>query len=145
MDRWILEEFASLNVGDIRLDHRIKTLLNTLSYSPHDSIPAACKSWAETKAAYRCFSSSKVTACKILAPHKKATISWAKLHQRVLMLQDTTELDYSGQKGKKGVGPTKHGTERALLLHPQLVVSESGICLGVWVSGMIISGSELNS
>lgn len=132
MEHWILQEFDSLKIGDVRLDLRVKKILSTLSHSPQESIPVSCKGWGDTKAAYRCFSNKKVTADKILAPHKQATIKRVKDFNRVLILQDTTELDYSGQKEKQGVGPTKHGTERALLLHPQLVVSESGVCLGVY-------------
>lgn len=50
----------------------------------------------------------------------------------VLVLQDTTELNYSGQKKKQGVGPRRHEAERDLFIHPQLVISESGICLGIY-------------
>lgn len=37
------------------------------------------------------------------------------------MIQDTTDLDYSGQHCKRGVGSTRRGTERALRLHPSIL------------------------
>ena len=132
MEKWIIEEFSALNLGDKRLNNRTKTILSNLSKSPLASIPTCSKGWHETKAAYRCFSNPKLNSEKILAPHKQATIKRARANQRVLVLQDTTDLNYSGQSYKQGVGPTRHGTERMLLLHPCLVVSESGCCLGVY-------------
>ncbi|ELJ3891175.1 transposase, partial [Salmonella enterica] len=56
MDNWVIQELDSLEIGDIRLEKRIKHLLSTLSHSPGESIPVSCRTWSETKAAYRCFS-----------------------------------------------------------------------------------------
>mgnify|MGYP005993994719 CR=1 FL=1 len=132
MDRWVIEELSSLNLGDKRLDKRVKKILSDFSRSPLSSIPGSCKGWNETKAAYRCFSNPKISSDKILLSHKQSTIKRAQAHKRVFVLQDTTDLNYSGQQHKQGVGPTRHGKEQALLLHPCLVVSESECCLGVY-------------
>ncbi len=132
MDNWVIQELDSLEIDDIRLEKRIKHLLSTLSHSPGESIPVSCRTWSETKAAYRCFSSDKVTADKIMAPHKEKIIERTQQFERVLVLQDTTELNYSGQKKKQGVGPRRHEAERDLFIHPQLVISESGVCLDIY-------------
>ena len=132
VEKWVIEECSSLNLGDKRLDKRTKKILSHLSKSPLSSIPTSCKGWHETKAAYRCFSNPKVSSDKILSPHRQSTIKRAQGYKRVFVLQDTTDLNYSGQSNKQGVGPTHHGTERALLLHPCLIVSDSGCCLGVY-------------
>lgn len=132
MGNWVIQELKSLDIGDSRLDKRVKHILNSLSRSPEESIPVSCRTWSETKAAYRCFSNDKVSANKIMAPHKENITERAQQFKRVLVLQDTTELNYSGQKEKQGVGPKKHKDERNLFLHPQLVIRESGVCLGVY-------------
>lgn len=132
MERWVMEECASLELGDKRLNQRAKEILSHLSQAPLASIPTCCKGWHETKAAYRYFSNAKVNSGKVLASHQRATIKRVQENKRVLMIQDTTDLDYSGQHCKSGVGPTRHGTERALRLHPSIVVSEAGNCLGVY-------------
>lgn len=132
MDSWVLEECASLDLGDKRLNKRTRKVLSNLGHFPLASIPSSCKGWHETKAAYRFFSNPKISSEKILTTHKEATTQRTKKHDRVLVVQDTTELNYSGQHCKQGVGPTHHGQEKALLLHPSIVVSESGICLGVY-------------
>jgi hypothetical protein len=103
-----------------------------LSQEPTASIPSACKGWQETKAAYRYFDNPKVDSAAILAPHKAATLTRVANYPRVFVIQDTTNLDYTSQANKQGVGPTRRGHERALLLHPSIVVSESGVCLGVY-------------
>ncbi|EBC1278842.1 hypothetical protein CYN58_23775 [Salmonella enterica] len=65
MDNWVIQELDSLEIGDIRLEKRIKHLLSTLSHSPGESIPVSCRTWSETKAAYRCFSSDKKRGLKM--------------------------------------------------------------------------------
>ncbi len=52
---WAQKEMETLNLGDKRLNSRAITLLNLLGGSPNDSITASCRSWNETKAAYRFF------------------------------------------------------------------------------------------
>ena len=132
MERWVSKEFESISLGDERLNHRAKRILSDLSSQPSNSIPAASGGWAETKAAYRFFENAKVSSKIILAPHKKATLERVKAHKRVFIIQDTTELDYSGQKQKQGVGPSKNDNTKALLLHPSLVVTPERVCLGVY-------------
>lgn len=132
MENWVIQELESLNVGDARLERRVKHILSVLSRSPKESIPVSCRTWSETKAAYRCFSSEKVSTDKIMAPHKDKIIERTRQVKLALVLQDTTELNYSGQKQKQGVGPRRHENERDLFIHPQLVVSDSGVCFGVY-------------
>ena len=67
MDNWAIKEFESISLGDQRLNKRAVKLLSNLSHQPLNSIPDACKGWAETKAAYRFFSNPKVTSNAILA------------------------------------------------------------------------------
>ena len=62
MGNWVIQELKSLDIGDSRLDKRVKHILNSLSRSPEESIPVSCRTWSETKAAYRCFSNDKVSA-----------------------------------------------------------------------------------
>jgi hypothetical protein len=132
MDSWAIKEFESISLGDKRLNKRAIKLLSNLSHQPFNSIPDACKGWSETKAAYRFFSNPKVTSDAILSSHKAATIERVKQHKRVFLIQDTTELNYSSQKQKEGVGPSKNDHDRVLFLHPSIIVSSERLCLGVY-------------
>ena len=52
-------------------------------------------------------------------------------HDVVLCLQDTTELDYSGQTQTQGLGPLSYENQLGLHLHPTLAVTPERLCLGV--------------
>ena len=95
---WVDQEMAGVAMGDERLDKRAKQLLDSLFGQPTNSLPVACRGWAETQAAYRFFDNKKVTPEKILAPHREATCVRMGEQPVVLCVQDTSELDYSGQK-----------------------------------------------
>lgn len=90
--------------GDKRLNIRCRNILNGLSVSPENSIPGALESWRETKAAYRFFSNNKVDEVKILEPHINATKERMSKESVVLLLQDTTDIDYSKYQSLTDMG-----------------------------------------
>jgi hypothetical protein len=128
---WVDQEMDSIAMGDERLDKRTKQLLDSMFSQPTNSLPVACRGWPETQAAYRFFDNKKVTAEKILAPHREATCVRMGEHPIVLCVQDTSELDYSGQKQMKGLGPLTYEAQRGLLLHPTLAITPDRLALGV--------------
>ena len=106
MAPWISEELAAIDLGDKRLNDRSVKLLSALAENPQASIPAVCGGWAETQAAYRFFDQSQVDEEAILAPHREATLRRMQQHPAVLLVQDTTELDYTRRrKVIHGAGP----------------------------------------
>jgi len=128
---WASKEMQSVDFGDERLNKRLVYLLNTIGNAPQASIPVACGGWAETKAAYRFFDNEKVSAEKILTPHHTATLERIKNHKTVLLIQDTTTLNFSGQHERTDIGPINHDKHRGILLHPTLAVTPERLCLGV--------------
>lgn len=128
---WIEDELGSVNMGDKRLNKRAKTLLKRFSANPRASIPESCKGWQETKAAYRFFENDLVTAKKIIKSHRVATLTRIQQHPIVLLLQDTTTLNYSGQKEREDLGPLQQDNVRGLFLHPTLAVTPNRECLGL--------------
>ena len=58
---WVIEEFLNLELGDQRLEERSRRLMRQLSGNPTDSIPTACASWSDLKAAYRLFANVNLT------------------------------------------------------------------------------------
>jgi hypothetical protein len=128
---WTESELATINLGDKRLNKRAIKLLDRLGGKANENIPSACRGWAETKAAYRFFNHKRVTAEQILTPHKQATLKRIAMHDTVLLIQDTTQLNYSGQKQKEDVGPLNRDNHKGILLHPTIAVTEEGTCLGV--------------
>ena len=128
---WIENEYGTLEIGDTRLNKRAKQLLKRFSDTPMESIPGSCKGWAETKAAYRFFENESVTAKKIIKPHRVATLNRIKEHPIVLLLEDTTTLNYSSQKERQDTGPIQQDNVRGIFLHPMFAVTPSRECLGI--------------
>jgi len=127
---WVNNELNGIDLGDKRLNKRSVKILESLGGSPSESIPSACNGFHETKAAYRFFDNKGVTDTTILMPHKEATLRRLANEKVVLCLQDTTELDLSGQKANGGLGYLNHDARRGLYLHPTLAVTPNRICLG---------------
>ncbi len=127
----LVEEFYGIDLGDQRLNRRAQNLLGRLGDKPTASIPAACKGWSETRAAYRLFDHKAVTADKVLAPHIASTIERIGEHPRVLCIQDTSEIDYTGKPSMQGLGPLNLEIRQGLYLHPTLALTPERLCLGL--------------
>lgn len=128
---WAVKEMQTVDLGDKRLNNRLISLLHTLSNHAPESIPVACGGWAETKAAYRFFDNPKVNSEKILAPHRQAVLERIKQEKTVLLIQDTTTLNFSEQTQRTDIGPLNHDKHRGILLHPTIAVTPERLCLGV--------------
>ena len=129
---WAGREMAGVKLGDQRLNRRAARLLERLGAKPTVSIPAACKGWAETQAAYRFFGQERVTVQEILAPHSQCTLKRAQAYPVVLAIQDTSELDYTGKPGIVGLGPLTYANQHGLHIHPTLMVTPERVPLGVF-------------
>jgi hypothetical protein len=128
----IADEFKNVPINDQRLINRLIINASRFDKAPGDSIPNACQSWTETKAAYDFFANDKITPEAILHSHRLNTIERMKKYAVVLLIQDTTKLDYSTHKSTKGLGPyTRALFSLGLLMHSVLAVSPSGIPLGL--------------
>lgn len=128
---WAEEEMRTANLGDERLNARAAKLLEQLGADPRNSIPTACRSWAETMAAYRFFDNEKATFETVLAPHRDATLQRMECCPVVLLAQDTTELDKWVNLGPKGVGTIKERQKHPRRLHPTVAFTPERVCLGV--------------
>ena len=120
------EELEGVDLGDARLNRRAQRMLEDLGGKPTASIPAACGGWNETLAAYRFFDNPKVRPEKLLAPHRQATLRRMAEHPVVLVIQDTTELDYTHHAALNGLGPLANDPCRGMLLHVSLAVTPQG-------------------
>lgn len=79
----------------------------------------------ETKAAYRFFDNDRVTTESILAPHIESTISQMHQHSVVFLLQDTTTLNFTGQKEREDIGPINHEKLTAIALKSRKLLCEN--------------------
>lgn len=128
--QWTEQEFVGLDLGDARLNRKAKKLVERLAAKPTASIPEACDSWSETRAAYRFLRNTDVSWEGILAPHWASTQARMRSQSVVLCIQDTTELDFNGQE-IAGLGPLNYEARRGMYLHPTYAVTAEREPLGV--------------
>ena len=95
-------------------------------------MPQATGSWAAAKAAYRFWSSEHVSSASLLEPHAQRTLQRCRQHATVLVVQDTTTLDFTHHPATQALGPIGGSAfSRGLKLHAALALSPDGLPLGV--------------
>ena len=100
-DSWVAGVVAGCEFTDARLGKRLGNLLHQISGSIGGTVPLACQDWANTKAAYRCFSNEHVDEGVIQAGRFQATRERAQASSGPpLVLQDTTEFSYKRDKAE---------------------------------------------
>lgn len=120
-----------VTLDDARLDARFQTLVARLAEHPEQSLPQACENWAETIAAYRFFANGAVAPAAIRAGLAQATVTRCQNEARVLVVQDTTSLDYTSHPQTGGRGPLEHPEQQGLMVHTSLAVRGDGVPLGI--------------
>jgi hypothetical protein len=125
------EELSETNFNDVRLAKRLMLMVDKLIDRPEASVPQAMASWAGTKAAYRFLDSQKVTPREIRASHLQATVNRATPESRVLILQDTTVLDFTAHPSTSGLGYLEKAYQQGLLMHSALCCTTEGVPLGI--------------
>lgn len=119
MNAWISQALATVDLGDKRLDKRCHRILARCFNSPQASLCGAMRGRAEVMAASRFFDHPNVTVETVLRPHRDATLERVRAQARVLVIQDTMELDYTGQTQLQGRGPLNSETRLGFLVHTQ--------------------------
>lgn len=130
MSGQITDEFSGIDLGDERLNQRSQHVLASLSIDPQASINASFEHWTDTLAAYRLFDNDAVTSEAILKPHFEATLARINEHPVVLILQDTTELDFT-KHPPKDAGCLNKANRFGFYDHTHLAVTPTGLPLGV--------------
>jgi len=121
-NEWAQLEFSSADLGDARRGKRLVQVAFALVQCPSGTLTQAFPDWAELKAAYRLFSNPKVSHEKILASHCERTRQSCTEPGEYLLIEDTSELDYSSHLRCQGLGQIGNENGRGLLLHSTLVV-----------------------
>jgi hypothetical protein len=132
MQEWLEQEFSTCDLGDRRLNDRLKTIISRISQDPSRSLSSACRGFAEVVACRRFLDNEVVSQSQLLAPHREASLERIKQHPKVLFIQDTTELDFTTKKKLQGTGPLSSPHRRGFFTHNELVVSPERLPLGLW-------------
>ena len=127
-------EYGNAGFGDIRLSKRFERILEQLASDPPASVSAACKDPYQSKAVYRFLGNDGVTTEAIVEAVRNVTmgnINAAK-PDVVLVVQDTTEVNYGNLKATNGLGTIGYReTARGIELHSAIAVGETGEIYGL--------------
>jgi transposase-like protein/transposase Tn5 family protein len=128
---WIATEFGAADLGDTRRTQRLLTLMEQVAARPGASLPEACGSRGQVKAAYRFLANAAIEPEDLWASHIVATYERAAAVPVVLAVQDTTELDWGPQSATAGLGPLGAPSHQGLLVHTTLAFTPERLPLGV--------------
>lgn len=130
MGEGIAAELEGIDLGDKRLNARSTLVIEALAANPEASINAACDGWGDALAAYRLFDNPSVAPHKILEPHVEKTRGRIRQHPVVLLIQDTTEFDFS-RHAPKDAGCLDGEHRLGFYDHTYLAITPDRLPLGV--------------
>lgn len=117
------EHFGAANLGDKRRTRRLVQLADSMARHPGGTLPHKFKEPAVLKAMYRLMDAEAVTHESVLAPHKARTKRCMAEHDgTLLIIHDSTELDYTGKTTLTSLGQIGNGYYRGFICHNSLVV-----------------------
>ena len=125
--------FGSAQLGDRRRTKRLVDCTNRIVRRPDQTLPHKLQTPAALDAFYRLMNCPDVTHQAVLAPHRQRTLEVGRqLPGVVLMIHDSTELDYTSKTSLTTLGQIGNGKRRGYICHNSLAVDgERGELLGL--------------
>jgi Transposase DNA-binding/Transposase DDE domain len=120
--QWATSTFGNVHLGDVRRTERAVAIASAIAHNPAASLPTQMPDEAALEATYRFLQTPDVTYEQLIGPHVEQTRSHARAQQQVLLIQDTTEVDYQQHPTTTGLGPIGNGTHHGYLLQSVLAV-----------------------
>lgn len=119
---WAEQQFGSAALGDPRRTRRIVAMAGDMVRNPRASLSEQLPDWASLKAAYRVLDAQEVSRAALLAPHWEQTRRAAHEEAVVLLVQDTTEVDFTAHPKTQGLGPIGNGKGAGILVQSVLTI-----------------------
>jgi hypothetical protein len=118
---WAKTQFATADLHDKRRTARLVYLATQITAHPSGSFPEQTESWNDLRAAYNLFDCGEVTFQAIASPHWE--VSKKTSGELLLIIADTTEIDYGPCRQVAGLSPVGSGVGQGFHLHSGLMVS----------------------
>lgn len=119
---WAEATFSSVRLGDPRRDRRAVAIAQALATETGASLPKQLHDEAALEATYRFLHSGHVSYEDLMRPHVETTRQDCREQKEVLLIQDTTEVDYQHHPKTSGLGPIGNGSHQGFLLQTVLAV-----------------------
>jgi len=118
---WAQQQFGSVSLGDRRRSRRLVQSAATIARHPQQSFPQLFD-WNELRAFYGLCHRPEATLPTLQQPHWQLTRQAMAQHPLVLILHDTTQLDFTSHPALQGTGPIGEGHARGFLQHNSLAI-----------------------
>lgn len=130
--QFALENFGEAELGDGRLTKRLVRVGLRMIQHPEGTLPAKMQTPADLKGLYRLLGHEQVTHAAVLQTRRRLTLArMRESREVVLLIHDTTQLDYTGKKSLAGLGQLAAGSARGYLCHNTLAIREDGPVIGL--------------
>jgi Transposase DNA-binding/Transposase Tn5 dimerisation domain len=118
---WAEQHFGSTKLKDRRRTRRLVHSAAKIALHPGQTFPQIFD-WNELRGFYNLCDQPTVTLVTVQEPHWQQTLQAMQAQELVLILHDTTELDFTAHTALKGTGPIGDGRGRGFLQHNSLAV-----------------------
>ena len=113
--------FGACRFGDARLVQRASKSADLLMKHPGGTLPEKLNAEADLDGFYNFANNAKVTHAKTMAGHYQHTVAQLRACPgTILIIHDTTEVDFSGLESVADLGPLGNGSCRGFLCHNSL-------------------------
>jgi hypothetical protein len=119
-EEWAEEQFGGLDLGDERRTARVVKVAGALAKECLGTLPGSMEGRAELEGAYRLLSNPAVTFGKLQEAHREQVHEACEARGEYLLIEDTTDLNYSTVSPAEGLGWNGNPDERGFLLHTTL-------------------------
>src|SRR5262245_37105836 len=109
--RSVVPEFSGARLGDQRRSDRLLKIARRLERDSRLSFPHSMRTTGELEGFYRLMNSDGFTAAQLLEPHRMATLERARQAGTVLVVHDTTLVEFTGDAEREGLGVTTNGRQ----------------------------------
>lgn len=127
-------EFASLNLGDERLNRRARFSARAIFDRYHMSFPRIFPDADDLKGFYRLMNNEDIPPASLLAPHQKSSWERASSTPFAVILHDTTEFSFPGETPRDGL--EHHKGKSTFHAHLALAVAEGPLPVVYGVVGL---------
>jgi len=116
---------------DVRLERRLSFMIEQFRSQPNATIPQATEERKHMDAAYAFFGHTRIRPDNILHSCLPQTRLRLQNHSRILVIQDTSEVNFSTLNDTDDLGYTNGSSVQGLLIHFSLAVTTDGLPLGL--------------
>jgi CHAT domain-containing protein len=130
MKQLTTNDFPHLDLGDIRRNERLVTIINNVSTQPGASIPQQNGDWSDTKATYEFFKNEQVSIDKLEKAIQHYGDSQLAQQSSVLLIHDISNISYNDLQAT-GLGYLDNKQGRGVMCYTCLAATTTGMPLSL--------------